>query len=283
MLLTAPSSQTTGEGAIKKDWEDGLQLAVSGSISGEDRPSSVASFDEDCWVESGYPEVYSAPESSTCTLSRPEPKTSMSSTGYDEDCWQEGTPPECVSAAEVPFRPIRILKREDSGQKPFDTPRDQHKPPIGQSYRRGTADSDGGKTSKDEQSQSEEFKRRKKSKSNRNKRKSRNMREERRGDRYSPAPLGSYTSSGRTGERRSVSRDRGERREENQRYGDNGRQRFGREGPRNQPRRAEGESKSSDEGGRKNPTREFRRGYGPYGSQKYGAGWRKEKEQSAQK
>ena len=285
VLLTAPSSQTTGEGAIKEDWEDGLQLAVSGSISGEDRPSSVASFDEDCWVESGYPEVYSAPESSTSTLSRPEPKTSMSSTGYDEDCWQEGTPPECVSAAEVPFRPIRILKREDSGQKPFDTPRDQHKPPIGQSYRRGTADSDGGKTSKDEQSQSEEFKRRKKSKSSRNKRKSRNMREERRGDRYSPTPLGSNTSSGRTGERRSVSRDRdrGERREENQRYGDNGRQRFGREGPRNQPRRAEGESKSSDEGGRKNPTREFRRGYGPYGSQKYGAGWRKEKEQSAQK
>ena len=81
VLLTDPSSQTTEEGATKEDWEDGLQLAVSGSISGEDRPSSVASFDEDCWVESGYPEVYSAPESSTSTLSRPEPKTSKSSTG----------------------------------------------------------------------------------------------------------------------------------------------------------------------------------------------------------
>ena len=166
---------------VKEDQEDSLQLppvTEERCIPEKETALSVTGFDEDCWIESG--------QSVAASQSGPGQEVQKSTTVYDEDCWEENTVPECVTLEPVPFRPIRILRRDEST--------------VSNSFSRGAMGTD--MASKDGQSQADKPENRKKSKNKKKKRRNWERQDERsRG--YSPS------RSGRMSEQSSSSRGRG--------------------------------------------------------------------------
>ena len=284
VVLAADSatSEVTRSGGepTSGDFGDSTQLSlatVDDGAHGEDRPPSGTGFDEECWVESGHlaSDAFSVSESdlTSSTQSGPGPWMEIPSSVYDEDCWKESVSPVKV----FDTRPTRILKRDD---EPFFMQNNEQKQRDSQPRSKAPTDTDSCRTSRGEQSTTETVGSHRKPKNKKKKQKNRDVRDEK-GGRYSPAPQSSFTRSGKMCEQPSLPRERGDgtQRSERQRYLDDVKQWFRREGSRDRPMSREVTSDSSKETdsrpsgeAQRRPTWGCRRYRIPQ-RRRYGSGW----------